>query len=60
MSNSELLALWLALAAGRLLLRLPTNAGLRRLGAPLLEDQPPEPDPLDPLLLAQAIAAGSD
>ena len=60
MSNSELLALWLALAAGRLLLRLPTNAGLRRLGAPLLEGQPPEPDPLDPLLLAQAIAAGSD
>jgi len=60
MSNSELLALWLALAAGRLLLRLPTNASLRRLGAPLLEDQPAEPDPLDPLLLAQAIAAGSD
>jgi hypothetical protein len=59
MSNSELLAHWLALAAGRLLLRLPTNAGLRRLGAPLLENQPPEPDPLDPLLLAQAIAAGS-
>ena len=59
MSNSELLAHWLALAAGRLLLRLPTNAGLRRLGAPLLENQPPEPDPLDPLLLARAIAAGS-
>jgi hypothetical protein len=60
MSNSDLLALWLALAAGRLLLRLPTNTGLRRLGAPLLENQPPEPDPLDPLLLAQAIAAGSN
>lgn len=58
MSNSELLALWLALAAGRLLLRLPTNAGLRRLGAPLLEGQPAEPDPLDALQLAHAIAAG--
>lgn len=60
MSNSALLALWLALAAGRLLLRLPSNAGLRRLSAPLLEGQPAEPDPLDALLLAEAIAARSD
>jgi hypothetical protein len=60
MSNTELLALWLALAAGRLRLRLPDNAGLRRLSWPLLAPADADAANLDPQLLARAIEAAAE
>ena len=60
MSNAELLALWLALAAGRLRLRLPANDGLGRLSRPLLAPADADAENLDPQLLARAIEAGAD
>lgn len=60
MSNAELLALWLALAAGRLRLRLPDNAGLRRLSRPLLTQADADADNLDSQVLALAIEAGAE
>ena len=60
MSNAELLALWLALAAGRLRLRLPDNAGLRRLSLPLLTPAEADAENLAPQVLAGAIAAGAE
>jgi hypothetical protein len=60
MSNAELLALWLALAAGRLRLRLPDNAGLGRLSRPLLAPADADAANLAPQVLAGAIAAGAE
>lgn len=60
MSNAELLALWLALAAGRLRLRMPANEGLRRLSRPLLTPADADAENLDPQLLARAIEAGAE
>jgi hypothetical protein len=60
MSNAELLALWLALAAGRLRLRLPANDGLRRLSRPLLAPAVADAENLDPQVLARAIEAGAE
>jgi hypothetical protein len=60
MSNAELLALWLALAAGRLRLRLPANDGLRRLSRPLLTPADANAANLDAQVLARAIAAGAE
>jgi hypothetical protein len=60
MSNSELLALWLALAAGRLRLRLPANDGLGRLSRPLLTPAVADAENLDPQVLARAIEAGAE
>ena len=60
MSNAELLALWLALAAGRLRLRLPDNAGLRRLSRPLLTQADADAENLDAHVLARAIEAGAE
>jgi len=60
MSNTELLALWLALAAGRLRLRLPANDGLGRLSRPLLAPADADAENLDPQVLARAIEAGAE
>ena len=60
MSNAELLALWLALAAGRLRLRLPANDGLGRLSRPLLTPADADAENLDPQVLARAIEAGAE
>ncbi len=60
MSNAELLALWLALAAGRLLLRLPTHTGLRRHCSPLLDPEQAAAESLDPVALAAAIEASGE
>lgn len=60
MSNAELLALWLALAAGRLRLRLPDNAGLVRLSRPLLTPAEADAPNLNPQVLAHAIQAGAE
>ncbi len=51
--GSALLDLWLALAAGRLLLRRPDDPGLLRLAAPYLATDTPQH-------LAEAIASGAD
>lgn len=61
MSNAELLALWLALAAGRLQLRLPDSNGLARLIRPLFPTEAEgATDDSDPRVLAQAIADGAE
>jgi hypothetical protein len=60
MSNAELLALWLALAAGRLRLRLPANDGLGRISRPLLAPAVADAENLDPQVLARAIEAGAE
>ena len=60
MSNAELLALWLALAAGRLRLRLPANDGLGRLSRPLLTPADADAKNLDPQVLARAIETGAE
>jgi hypothetical protein len=60
MTNAELLALWLAVAAGRLRLRLPESAGLWRLSRPLLAPADAEAESLDPQVLAAAVAAGAE
>ncbi|MFN9635117.1 MAG: ATP-binding protein [Synechococcaceae cyanobacterium] len=54
------LPLWLAVAAGRLLLRLPEHQGLRPLVQPLPDLTLPADGAIDPLALAEAVAAGSD
>jgi hypothetical protein len=53
------LPLWLAVAAGRLLLRLPDNEGLRLLVHPLPDLPIPADGAIDPLALAEAVAAGA-
>jgi ATP-dependent 26S proteasome regulatory subunit len=60
MNPQDVLALWLALAAGRLRLRLPDNAGLRRLSRPLLAPTDADAENLDPQALATAVADGAE
>jgi hypothetical protein len=56
---AALLPLWLAVAAGRLLLRLPVNQGLRALVRPLGVLPLSADESIDPQPLAEAVAAGS-
>ncbi|MFN9624279.1 MAG: hypothetical protein ACK587_15830, partial [Cyanobacteriota bacterium] len=59
LAKEGLLRWWLALAAGRLLLRLPEQPGLRRLVDPLLEGDPDANTGVAPRRLAEAIDAGA-
>ena len=60
LSPPDLLPLWLGVAAGRLLLRLPENTDLRALLRPLPGPTIPAQGGIDARALAEAIAAGSD